>query len=244
MHLTMTAMAPEEERRRLLLSFSESRDDRTREQLITACIPLARVITVRIARNLTREQQEDLIQEALIAVIEAVDRYDPAKGSFETRVHCLIRWRVLEAMRREDPRSRAMQEKASREFIADRAEKPSPYIDPHDYFLMTLNGRLWYAMSIERMDDEIAQEWEPEPEVTALDGERRRLLDTVLSDLPPREAECIRLYYFEQRSRAEVSAALSVSRRRVNQLHEQAIKKLRGRMEDSPPLAKLLSERD
>jgi RNA polymerase sigma-B factor len=58
----------------------ESHDRRLRDQLITEMLPFARRLAGRYRR--TREPVADLEQVARLGLVNAVDRYDPGRGSF------------------------------------------------------------------------------------------------------------------------------------------------------------------
>jgi RNA polymerase sigma-B factor len=63
----------------LLRSYRETRDPATRERLIELHLPLVRVLARRYANR--GERFEDLVQVGAIGLIEAIDRFDPEKGS-------------------------------------------------------------------------------------------------------------------------------------------------------------------
>ncbi|WP_231989974.1 sigma-70 family RNA polymerase sigma factor [Mycobacterium sp. 852002-51971_SCH5477799-a] len=65
----------------------EQRQER-RRQIIVTCLPLADRIADRYAGR--GEPSDDLIQVARIGLIKAIDRYDPAKGSFVSLAFILI----------------------------------------------------------------------------------------------------------------------------------------------------------
>jgi len=64
--------------RYLLRVYRETGDPAAREELIERHLPLVRTLALRYAHR--GERVEDLVQVGSIGLIEAVDRFDPAKG--------------------------------------------------------------------------------------------------------------------------------------------------------------------
>jgi RNA polymerase sigma-B factor len=65
--------------RRLFERYHLHGDVAARDELIRLCLPLARKLASRYARN--GEPIDDLLQVASIGLIKAVDRFDPARGT-------------------------------------------------------------------------------------------------------------------------------------------------------------------
>jgi RNA polymerase sigma-B factor len=59
------------------VTFADTRDGRTRDWLITEHLPLARQVARRFAHR--GEALDDLVQVASLALVKAVDRFDPAR---------------------------------------------------------------------------------------------------------------------------------------------------------------------
>src|SRR5688500_19916024 len=62
----------------LFARYHATRDPAVRDQLIERFLPLARSIALRFSSR--RDTLEDLLQVATIGLINAVDRFDPARG--------------------------------------------------------------------------------------------------------------------------------------------------------------------
>jgi RNA polymerase sigma-B factor len=65
------------EDRRLLLRYHEQNDDRARAELVERLMPLVRGVARRYQRG--TEPFEDLVQVASLALVKAIDRFDPAR---------------------------------------------------------------------------------------------------------------------------------------------------------------------
>ncbi len=70
---------------RLWRNWKERRDVRSRDRLVLAYAPMVRYIASRKVRELPAHcELDDLASAGLVALMEAIDRFDPTKGaSFE-----------------------------------------------------------------------------------------------------------------------------------------------------------------
>lgn len=96
-------LTPAEERR-LWARYKERGDRRARARLIEAYQPL--VFKVVMGMGLPESQLLDMIQEGTVGLIDAVERFEPARGfRFSTYASYRIRGAVLNALRRERART-------------------------------------------------------------------------------------------------------------------------------------------
>ncbi len=94
-------LAPAEEAR-LWRAYKGRGDGRSRARLIEAYQPL--VFKVAMHLRLREAIMMDMIQEGTVGLIQAVERFDPARGvRFSTFATYRIRGRILNALRRERP---------------------------------------------------------------------------------------------------------------------------------------------
>src|SRR4051812_13277883 len=84
-------------------------DSQARDRLILAYSPMVRYLASRKVRELpTHCELDDLISCGLVAVIEAVDRFDPAKGAtFEQYAWMRVTGAIVDELRRLDRVSRS-----------------------------------------------------------------------------------------------------------------------------------------
>lgn len=76
----------------------------------------------------------------------------------------------------------------------------------------------------------IEEEHETNPLQQLLEGDLRQRVIDVIESLPEREKMVLTLYYQEELNLKEIGAVLNVGESRVSQLHSQAIKRLRARL--------------
>lgn len=227
------------------------------QALVVQYTPLVR----RVARTLPLEipgvlEYEDAVGYGTCGLIEAVRRYDPAKGTnFHAYAIRRIRGSMIDAFRRMDRLSRTMRQKArsvSRaqgELQAQLGRTPTDTeLAAHlgmsiaDFREASANGR-WVTVSLDRLleRDTDSESSYPAAEMPnddeGLDFTRRLDDRETIEDLadavkvlPERERLVISLYYVEQLTMRDIALVLDVSETRVSQLHAQAVRRLRSSM--------------
>jgi len=230
-----------------------------RRQLIEAYAPLARHVVERINVKLGPALgYEDLLSEAVIGLIDAVDRFDPARGiKFETYAYHRIRGAVMDMLRDLDwlPRSVRQRESELASAYADLQDRLGRA--PWDHELADALG-----MSTAELD-EIAQELafqtvrsldevvighdsegttlgDSLPDRDALSPEahlerstEQELVARAVDALPESERTVISLYYHEGLTLKEIGRVLGVTESRACQIHGKAILRLRSHIESA-----------
>ena len=116
---SLVTEAPSENRRltgrqaeALWRSWKIAGNSRSRDSLILAYAPMVRYLASRKARELPSHcELDDLISCGLLAIIEAVERFDPAKGAtFEQYAWTRVAGSIVDELRRQDRVSRSSQE--------------------------------------------------------------------------------------------------------------------------------------
>jgi len=176
---------------------------------------------------------EDLYGEGALALVQAVDNYDPDRGmQFST----YATWWIKAAIRRaamaqsrpvripESIWNRAGELSAG--LSEEEREEVERFLRPAASLESSVGGRM--APLEELLPDPLAED--PAEEVAREDA-RRRLADA-LATLPERERVVLSEragFDGEPRTLTDIGKALGVSRERARQLHEAAVKKLRGK---------------
>jgi RNA polymerase sigma factor for flagellar operon FliA len=201
---------------------------------------MVRRIAVQVASRLPRNVQlDDLIQEGMMGLLDAINRYEPKPGaSFETYAKARIRGSIYDSLREDDViprhvRDRLTQiERAAEELRQTLGRPPEDNeIASHlglsidDYFAV-----LDSAMSITVVDDEL-------PDVVDENADQMKALqhkqlaariEEKLKELPERERMVLALHYQQDLSFREVAYVLDLTPGRISQLHTQAMIRLRG----------------
>lgn len=165
------------------------------------------IIREIVAKRLLGDRWADLLQEGMIALIDAAKKFDPARGfKFSTYATLPIRWRVMQANQR-------LIRHADREYsLTDLAD---------------LDG--FQTSQWERGNNPIdgLTSREADPADIAAQREIGTILLGSIADLPPRYAEVITECDMNSRTREELAERFAVSKQRISQIRDKAILRLR-----------------
>ncbi len=198
-------------------------------------------------------QVDDVINEGLIVLLSAVDKFDPEKGiKFETFASKRVRGAIIDLARKQDwiPRSVRRRSReiddASCELFSQLGRMPNDqemaerlgvtvekYVD--DLSGMTLSSVMSLEMVFEDREPQVGGlpgVLEPErPEDNLLQGELFETLVNSIEKLSEKEQQVLSLYYHKNLNMKEISQVMSISTPRVSQIHTRAVQKLRVLME-------------
>lgn len=217
--------------------------------------PLVKRIAYHMMLRLPASVQvDDLIQAGMIGLLEAVQKYDSARGaSFETYAGIRIRGAIVDEMRRGDwaPRSvhrnsraiahaiRVVESRVGRDALDSEvaAELDLPLNDYHAMLQDSSSSRLFsYEETFGDDDSNIDASESSSAFISPLEDLQRESLKQSLaraiSQLPERERLVLALYYDEELNLKEIGLVLGVSESRVSQIHTQAALRLRTRLAD------------
>lgn len=240
--------------------YRDSRDGASRDALIEGFLPLARRIAARYQRP--AEPLDDLFQVACVALIKAVDRFEPDRGvtfssyAVPTMAGELKRYRRDHAWAVHVPRS--LQELVLKvegvvDQLAQRGRSPTPnevaaHLDiPIEDVLSAMEaGSAFRAASLDaprRTDDgelRSAGEWigdeDPRYELVEHDA----TIAPALKQLARRERLILHLRFVEDMSQSEIARRIGVSQMQVSRLIRQTLSRLReavsnGRAREAKP---------
>lgn len=234
--------------------FIASRRRELRDELITQYSPLVRYVVGRLGIPQTSLlDADDLISYGIIGLINAIDRFDPARGvRFEAFATARIRGAVIDQLRVLNwlPRSavaRVRQIEAALAELEQRLGRPAKEqeaaaeigVSIQRYRQMLLEMGI-VVLSLDAplgslMQDDEATSLSDLIEDSALPGPAQQVehleilevLSSAVNRIPERERLLLSLYYREELTMKEISRLMNVSESRVCQLHMQAILRLR-----------------
>lgn len=224
-----------------------------RDQIIMQYAPLVKRIAYHLMAKLPASvQAEDVIQNGMIGLIDAVGRFEEGLGAqFETYAVQRIRGAMLDGLRENDwlPRSlrrdmrriegavSQLEQRYGRQPTEGELAK-SLDMALGDYQKMLQDARGYQLIHLDDFggdgDDDYLDRHLPsseaDPLAALLDKNMRDVLIRAIEDLPEREKTVMGLYYEEELNLREIGEILGVSESRVCQLHSQAIARLRARL--------------
>ncbi len=234
-----------------------------KSQLVEVYAPLVKRIACHLMAKLPASVQiDDVIQNGMVGLLDAIGRYEPGLGAqFETYAAQRIRGAMLDGLRENDwlPRSlrRDMRRiEAAIQVLEQRNGRQPTEIELAaaldlplaDYQRMLQDAR---GHQLVYLDDFVSADGEDylerhlgdygaNPLEIIEDADMRRALVGAIEDLPEREKMVMALYYDEELNLREIGEVLSVTESRVCQLHSQAVARLRARLHSAAaqPVAK------
>ena len=232
-----------------------------REQLVQRFVPLVKRIAYHLMARLPPSVQfEDLVQNGMLGLLDALDRYQEGFGAqFETYATQRIRGAMLDGLRENDWLPRNLRRELRRietainqlEHVHGRspterelAEALGMTLAEYQKTLQEARGhQLVYFEDLAGDNDEdflvrhLADDTADPAEILA-DQNVKTLLVKAIELLPEREKLMMALYYEQDLNLREIGEVMGVSESRVCQLHTQAIARLRSQIVGELPVAR------
>lgn len=196
-------------------------------------------------------QIEDIINEGILTLLGAVDKFDPSKGvKFETYVSKRIRGMVIDLARKQDWMPRNVRQRAKEIDLAVSELSTALGRYPTDaeiaerlgvtqerYQKDTANIALSNVLSLDLLMDTRETEGYPmevpsgdlrsQPDAVLQEREMQRALADGISQLRKNEQIVLSLYYEKNLHLKEIAQVMELSEPRISQIHTRAIQKLR-----------------
>ena len=236
---------------------SKNRKERKKEAALSKYAPLVKYVVDRLSLHLPKSvERDDLISAAIIGLFDALEKYDPSKGTkFETYAIWRIRGAILDELRSLDWASRSIRRKARNveEVARDLGQRlgraateeevaEALNLSPIELsrLLDEVHGTALLSLSKSVSNDEDQDHIQLEdivenPEhkdalqVMETDEAREVLLETI-DHLPEQQRLVVALYYYEEMTLKEIGEALHISESRVSQIHTRAVRTLKARL--------------
>ncbi len=267
MAATLTSTAPTGMSERLTTSEAEAlwrtwktrRDTRSRDRLVLAYAPMVRYIASRKLRELPAHcDVDDLASAGLVALLETIDRFDPAKGaSFEQYAWTRVAGALIDELRKQDWASRSVRregrriERARDFFVARHGILPTDVelatelgttveelratladIDRSDVGSLNAPARVADDAALVEVGETIqAPAGDHEPEAALLGADRSAAVRAAIERLSEREREVLALVHVQELPGVEIGRMLGVSESRVSQILSGIRGKLKHRLD-------------
>lgn len=219
----------------------------TKDQLILDHVALVERIAHRMAaRYPSSVEVDDLVSIGMMGLIDAATRFDDERlASFTSYAAIRIKGAIVDGLRKLDWVPRTVRAR-NREIEQARAQVQAQGNNSSRAVAATLGVDLNRLNTMERdsqvitqvsmwerrndTDQEIADTLASDDATPSQNADRndlRRLIFEAMKELPERDREIVRLYYYEDRSFREIGDALGVTESRVSQLHSRVKRRLK-----------------
>jgi RNA polymerase sigma factor FliA len=248
------------EAEQLWRNWKERRDVRSRDRLVLAHAPMVRYIASRKVRELPAHcELDDLASAGLLALMEAIDRFDPTKGaSFEQYAWTRVAGALVDELRKLDWASRSVRregrriERARDSFFARTGTMPTEAelagelglsvdelrtsvddIDRSDVASLNAPARSVEegAGTLELGETIEAPAGDHEPEANLLHADRNAAMRAAIARLSDREREVLTLVHIQELPGAEIGRLLGVSESRISQILAGVRSKLKDQLD-------------
>ena len=231
--------------------YSKDKTQETRDKLIMACLPYVKVCACRLAIYATPSQDtNDLVNAGIIGLMDALERYDPAKGaSFKNYSSIRIRGAIMDEIRSMDWVPYSTRDKARKiekamqnlEQNGDEAPTDDNLAKAMDMSLEKYHKTLLEVsrMTISLLEDAFqdgdvfdasGDAFAADPESEMVKSEMVGVMGNAIERLPEKERLVITLYYYEEMTMKEIGKVLNISESRVCQIHSSATLRLHTRL--------------
>jgi RNA polymerase sigma factor for flagellar operon FliA len=219
------------------------------QERIAAGLPFVEALARRLAASMPHSiDLGDLIQDGMIGLIDATNRFDEKRGiKFETFAERRVRGAMIDALRKDAwPRGvrrvRRELEEAREKLRRERGDEPSlADLAEHMGLDETRLGRTIVRIKTIESTSPLATETvdglnlppvlvpsEPvAPDKACEEREIKNRIRAAISELPWRERKVVGLYYYGEVTMKQIGVEIGVNESRVSQLHARAIQRLR-----------------
>ncbi len=224
-----------------------------KDQLVQRFAPLVKRIAYHLmARLPSSVQVDDLIQNGMMGLLDAINRFEAGMGAqFETYAAQRVRGAMLDGLRENDWLPRSLRRDFRRIEVAisqleqqyGRSPSEQELADAlsmtlGDYQKMLQDARGHQLISFEDLVEDGDEDFlerhltdeSSEPSKILEDQSLRNLLVQGIELLPEREKLMMALYYEQDLNLREIGEVMGVTESRICQLHSQAVARLRARI--------------
>lgn len=217
---------------------------------VAAGLPFVESLARRVASSMPNSiELSDLVQDGMIGLIDAVSRYDEARGiKFETFAERRVRGAMIDALRRdawprgvrrqrrelEAAREQLRKELGAEPSLADLAKKMGSNEERLGRTIVRINTieQTSPLSAAENADNStlpaaLVPSEPPSPDRAFEDQEVKDRIRAAIASLPPRERKVIGLYYYGEATMKQIGAEIGVNESRVSQLHARAVQRLK-----------------
>lgn len=243
-----TAPGSSDNLERLFMQWQQRDDQRAREALVTRFTPLARGLARRYDRS--SEPFDDLLQVAMLGLLKAIDRFDPARGNAFASFAVPT---ILGEMRRyfrdsgwgvHVPRSlqeRTLKVAEAQELLTREHGRAPTVSDLATYLELSIEdvnealqtARVYEVMSLDApRSSEDGESQSYGETVGQLDGRYELIeldvtISSALGEIPGRERAILHMRFVEELTQTQIAERIGISQMQVSRLLRRSLDRLR-----------------
>ncbi|WP_027400135.1 sigma-70 family RNA polymerase sigma factor [Anaerovorax odorimutans] len=232
--------------------YRETKEEKLKQELVIRYSYIVKTIAMQMRGvYVSFTDIEDMINEGIIALMGAIDKFDASKNvKFESYASLRIRGTIIDIARKQDWVPRSVRkigkdiDKAYNELFSKLARYPKDK-EIADYLGMSLDKylkalgdtNLYHLLSLDTLMDSLQTNFISDQliesqtdHIPARNLERNELseiLNEAVKSLREKEQLVVSLYYRKELSMKEISRVMDVSEPRISQIHAAALRKLR-----------------
>lgn len=242
---------------RLAVQYARDVNPKNRESVVVAAVPLVRSVVGRLnIPDHPLAAREDLENVGLLGLLQALNGYDPDRGTpFVSYAYGRIRGALVDYLRSIDalPRERRRRLAEAQQAIDTLRQKLSAepsdesvaeYLDISliEYHTLLRDAQCRFALSLHAPTDSEGEQTvlETIPNEETLKAFERvdrnslhAYIGTLVKELPEREQTILALYYYENLTLREIASLLSLTEARISQILGKILITLRTRVNKS-----------
>lgn len=234
---------------RYIQEYRETGNINIRNDIILRYLELVRVIAVSL-RNIYSKYAatDDIINEGVIALISAIDTFDPEKNvKFETYANLKVKGAIIDYVRKQDWVPRQVRrftkdlEAAYNELYITLDRRPTND-ELAEHLGMTKEklaknmsetaGAITLSFEELIYEDNFSVSGNEGADIGLYQKELKDVLAEAIASLKPKERQVVSLYYYEKLKFGEIARVLEVSESRICQIHSKAMLVLQHKLKD------------
>lgn len=189
---------------------------------------------------------DDVVNEGLLVLADAVDKFDPERGSFANYVSKRIRGMIIDLARKHNwvPRLANQRRREMNQAIDELRGELGHYPTDHEVAERLGVSDDVYRRRVEQYAIQSVVSWEElmsdqapmsvgaseafiSPEQSVEDKDMLQILSGAIGQLRDNQQMVLSLYYQEGLTMGEIASVMGITRSRVCQIHKSAIQRLR-----------------
>lgn len=234
----------------LLEEYSMTRSEALRNEIVLKNLGLVRACALSLRNTFIKYGDvDDVVNEGVIALMDAIESFDPAKGAkFETYASLKVRGAVIDYVRKQDWVPRPVRKFArdldkANSILYNQYNRAPTSAELAEYLGISedklMRGMADAANTVTLSFEELLYEDNFEENLPSSEGTDSRLLRQELrevtaraiSSLKEKERQVITLYYYKNMKYSDIAKAIGVSESRVCQINTKAILALKAALE-------------